>query len=265
MSEPAPDPSRHELACVGCGYILTGLASHAACPECSLPVWRSKMGTDLKYTPREFRATLSRGAILVILATVVHLITFMGMMAGIIYFNEALHKQPPGFGAPWFIPLLFLVPNVLGFFGYWIYTTPVAGSEASEPRRSWRRILRFSVLAQAVGLVLQIAFAAAGFPTSINGGRPLAAQATGFLQVGLLAVLFVIWFLQFIAAVCYTAELARRLPDADLARKTRRMLIWLPVWTVLGMGLVVGPLVAVVLYCTMLLRLRGRVQALPEP
>jgi hypothetical protein len=113
--------------------------------------------------------------------------------------------------------------------------------------------------------VLQIAFAAAGFPTSINGGRPLSSQIGGFLQVGILAILFMIWFVQIIAAVCYTAELARRLPDAELARKTRRMLIWLPVWTVLGLGLVVGPLVAVVLYCTMLLRLRSRVQALPEP
>jgi len=223
------------------------------------------MGSDLKYTPRAFRATLSRGAILIILATVLHLMTFSGMMTGIIYFNEVLHRQPPGFGAPWFIPLLFLVPNTLGFFGYWIYSTPVPGSEATEPRRSWRRILRFSVLVQAGGVVLQIAFAAAGFPTSINGGQPLAAQATGFLQVGLLTILFLIWFLQIVAAVCYTAELARRLPDADLARKTRRMLIWLPLWTVVGLGLVVGPLVAVVLYCTMLLRLRSRVQALPEP
>jgi hypothetical protein len=54
-----------DLPCVGCGYNLRGLAADGRCPECALPVERSRLGDRLDVSNVRWLRTTHRGLSLV--------------------------------------------------------------------------------------------------------------------------------------------------------------------------------------------------------
>lgn len=254
------------LPCVGCSYELTGLPSHALCPECTLPVWRSRMGSRLAYASSEFRASLRRGTTLILISTLLLVLELGGILGVIIYHEEVLKATPPGITAPWFFPLAFLVPNLLGFWGYWLFTQPEPGRVTEERRVSWRTTIRAAVAIQAAGILAEIILAAMGFAANFAPGMSSARLTGAILQLSAYSVVLLAWLVQLLGAVMYSRQLSRRLRDEGFENKARTKLSALRSWIIGGVGFVfLGPIVFVLFYCRMLWRIRSGIGRIPEP
>jgi len=70
---------------------------------------------------------------------------------------------------------------------------------------------------------------------------------------------------QLFAAINLCAVLAQRVPDEKLATWIRSLRWKIPLWTIPGLALGIGPLVAIGYYITMLIRLRSRIRGLKDP
>ncbi|MBU6413562.1 MAG: hypothetical protein KGS45_08810 [Planctomycetes bacterium] len=71
--------------------------------------------------------------------------------------------------------------------------------------------------------------------------------------------------MQLFAAINLCAVLAQRVPDEKLATWIRSLRWKIPLWTIPGLALGIGPLVAIGYYITMLIRLRSRIRGLKDP
>jgi sterol desaturase/sphingolipid hydroxylase (fatty acid hydroxylase superfamily) len=81
--------------------------------------------------------------------------------------------------------------------------------------------------------------------------------AIAVLIVGSL-VLVVAWVVQFFGAMRYVSILASRMPDEKLAARAKTYVWLLPLIYILGSCVVVGPLVAMILWAIMLMNIRSR-------
>ncbi len=255
-----------QLPCVACSYELSGVPSEAVCPECSLPVWRSRMGSKLAYASSDFRASLRRGTTLVLISTLLLVLVLGGLLGVIIYYEEVLKATPPGLGAPWFFPLAFLVPNLLGFWGYWLFTQPEPGRIAAERVTTWRKTIRIAVAIQAYGILAEIIFASMGFAANFTPGMSSTRLTGAILQLSAFSVVFIAWMAQLLGTVMYARQLSRRLRDEGFETKTRTQPSAIRSWLIGGVGFVLlGPVVFVLFYCRMLWRIRSAIGRIPEP
>lgn len=233
--------------CVRCSYDLRGLAVDGQCPECGESIARSLAGDLLRGCTlaylRNLRVGLqiiAIGLFLTILVTLASLINDI-LAHGVREIDLSIHA------------LSFVVECVL-MLGYWKYTALDPGANGIEQPIDARRIVRVTVvlsLATATGTAM-LRFLR---PQDIKLTGLRTPAEIGFAIAGALVLL--IWLVQFYAVMSYTWRIAARIPDAGLIKRIRLYRWMLPVIFVVGMifaGL--GPLVATIMYWSVLVRVR---------
>lgn len=232
--------------CYRCGYALTGLPVDGACPECATDVALSLREPWLSNTSNEYLKTIKRGLSFVL----------NGILLQIVFFIlTAISSVAFAFGAVALVPLFALSQlgiSILILAGYWLYTQPDPGQMAFEASDSARKIVRWVVAIQAAtSLAGFLLLAVAGF---MHG--PIA-DMLDVIEGILYLIGSAVWLLQFFAVMRYTRWLAARVPDKKMIRHTRLYMWLLPVIAIVGaIALMLGPLIALILYWNLLHRLR---------
>lgn len=236
----------HDRNCVRCSYNLRGLPIDGKCPECGSPIADSLKGILLQFASPEYLQKVAGGLSLIlngILLMVVAVILSFALVAALRTAGAALIGQG-----------LQIIASVMMLIGYWKYTEPDPGFIGTESPGSARSVARIAVLASLVILALQTALGAA----SVNAARAPFALAILLLALASTVAAAV----QFFAIMRYTRWVAGRVPDAFMVRRTRTYMWLLPVLYIVGALVIVGPLIALVMYWNLLDRLRKHLKSI---
>ena len=252
--QPAPPPvvappvdlSNMDVLCRRCQFNLRGLTPERNCPECGFPIQRTLAGDPLVLSSPKYLQTLSSGLKWIIIATIVqYCMSFLGGIVGAVvgFATEGNANQVQIIYRVELIAVLVTVPVSFALlYGWWRFSTPdpeiVVGDSGDAPRR----IVRGATALLAVTTVLSSI--ATFFHTNPMMISPF------MIGVGSLAV--IVGIAQFFASLLYARWIALRLHDAKLAEKSTRYLWMLPLIYIVGFCVIVGPLIAVVLYLLML-------------
>lgn len=259
---PLPDAAQasaarfldRDVACVRCSYNLRGLPASGNCPECGEPIANSIKGFMLQDASPEYRGKLKLGLSLVlngILLLVVVMIgsVFLGFVAGSAAWPRIIAN---GVG--------FLVGCMM-LLGYWKYTEPDPGYVLFEQPSSARNVARIAV---AVGAAVSLAQFVLGFFVAAPGTAPASSVwALGTMLVVLVGLVsFVAWVVQFLGVMNYTAWVGGRVPDDFIVRRAKTYRWLLPVIYVVGALIIIGPLIALVMYWNLLDRVRKHLKSI---
>lgn len=280
--DPIPPPVRGatDATCTRCGYNLRGLGASGKCPECGWAIEASLRGGLLRYAGPEYLSSLALGAkivfILNIANAVLSSVVLFGTIAAVIAFSNAAQATAGTPAAP--VALFNLIESTATGFsvlatavslvGYWLLTTPDPALSQAEQPRAARRVVRAAVAAAAgiQALALVAAFLtprlATGAMAPVNPGPAFQIVSGGLGVLGTIA-----GAVQFFAMMLYARWLALRVPDPDMVQRTRTYMWLLPVLLTVGTCLLVGPIVAWILYLLLIWNLRkhilfARVQSL---
>ncbi len=251
--------------CVGCAYQLDGLPVDGTCPECGTPIELSLREPTLANTSQEYLRTIKsglsfvlNGILLMIMVQVLTIVaTFAAMAAPGSIGSVTLIAQFAGLG----VSLLIIV-------GYWKYTAPDPSQVALEKSNAARKVIRIVVASQAavsvVSVVLSLLTPATAQAAAAAGG---AMNPGGMVILAFTAVLgivgLVLWAVQFFAVMRYTRWIAARVPDLFVVKRTKVYVWLLPVIGFVGaFALMLGPLIALVMYWNLLDRMRKHVKAI---
>ncbi|MCC6322103.1 MAG: hypothetical protein IT438_11790 [Phycisphaerales bacterium] len=259
---PSLGPSvETDRSCIRCSYNLRGLPTSGKCPECGLAVEQSLRGFLLQFAAPEYLEKVHSGLSLVLNGILVQIVIFaVGMFLGV-----------TGTGAGREVRLLLaiagLVPAAMILLGYWRYTEPDPGFVGTEVPVSARKYIRVAVMLQVVGTGLEFLFQLAAFSGAFAGVATAGGGALGLVVAiiaGVIAVVAAIaWLVQFFANMRYTRWVAARVPDQRIINRTRTYMWLLPLIAILGaVVLMLGPLVALVMYWNLLDRLRKHVRSI---
>jgi len=261
----------HDAACTRCGYNLRGLQVVGKCPECAWSIEASLRGGLLRFAGPEYLSSLALGAKIVIILNIANAVlglVAVGIVATVALLSGSI-QTTPGAPAPAMPSLGLIEASATGLgvlatsvslIGYWLLTTPDPALSLSEQPRAARRVVRAAVAAvaiiQAVGMM--VAFMtprlATGAPGPVNPG-PAILIASGGLDI----LESVAGAVQFFAMMLYARWLAQRVPDSVMVERTKTYMWLLPLLYTVGSCLVVGPLVAWVLYLLLVWNLRKHV------
>lgn len=242
--------------CIGCGYDLAGLARDGRCPECGTPVERSYAPDMLENRSLEFLNSLHSGLRIVFFGMIGIICLTAVSVAAVI---TAQILSPGALAAIQLVAtILTTALSLVILLGWWRITTPdparVGGGLDVRPRQ----VLRVTLIAGLAVSVCMLALQPFVRPEQLD-----VTTATGALYAVLQLLSLVAWGVQFFAAMLYFRWLARRIPDPKLESDAKRFM-WLgPVlFIVFYLCLLIGPLVALVLYMIMLNTLRKHVEAI---
>lgn len=251
-------PVRAGALCVGCGYDLAGLAPSGQCPECGTPIARSLRGDLLAYAPAEYLARLHRGAAIVVVTILVMVVYFVLSFGMGIYFA---FNSPSG-TAPVVVEALAtmggLVLGLVLLYGWWLLSTPMPMHESTrmDKARIWVRGL----------LIANAGLTALQFVTGLAMGVSGSAGSAGVGAIGILMVVGVLSTLVSVAGyvvqMLYVAWLGQRIPDQDIHRRGKRNAWLVPVLATVGAIIIVGPLIALILYWNLVDALRKQLKHL---
>ena len=251
---PSAPPTRpaavaESVNCVRCGYDLRGLPVSGRCPECGTIVERSLLGDKLLYSSPEYLATLQRGLSFILNAILVMVINVvLGIVAGAMSMTALMQATS----------LIGIGVSLALVVGWWLFSEEdpafVGTDNGSTARRVIRVVVAIELATTIVSAVLQFLPAAA----ATSASAPLALLAV-LVGLGSLAV----WAVKFFAAMLYLRWLSPRIPSEFVDRRAG-LLMWLcPVLVTVGaILLMLGPLVALVLYWNLLNRVRGEIRAI---
>lgn len=245
-------------ACRSCGYELRGLPLDGACPECRYSIARSLEGDLLINAPEQYLRRLHSGLRFILNAILAQII--FGVLS--IFINVAVAPAGGGGnGITFLMQFCGLIISAALAWGYWQFTEPDAALRGMESTSAPRKLIRAAVLIilgfQVLTLVLLLVISL----TSILGQTGLMIFGAMML-LGSLASL-VAWAVQFFAMMRYVRWVAERVPDRQIAERTKTYIWLLPVLATVGaIILMLGPLVALVLYWNMLDKLLGRIKAI---
>ncbi len=249
MSDLPPKLVDADRPCVRCSYNLRGLPRGGVCPECGTPIADSLRGDYLAFAAPEYLAAIHSGLNWVLAGVLVYAVALVG--------GVAIKIGLGGYLSPALVGEIrrtaLVIPTVILLAGYWRFTRPDPGPAGRESPTSVRRVIRASVVVQAVAAVAGV-LAAAGGPSGVG---PVALRGTfGTLTVLLDLAAVVAWIAQFFATMSYVGWLGRRVPDRVIVYLSGYYSWVLPVVFVLGaVVLLMGPVVAVGMYWTLLDRL----------
>lgn len=242
--------------CVRCAHDLGTLPPTATCPECGTPVSESLQRALLRYSPPRYVARVRSGLNLVLYGVLLAIVFFVLFMLAAYLSGRYSGPRPDAF--LWVAVVIGAPIYAMVLVGYWRFTAPEPGSPFAAQTRTVRKIVRASLAVQAAlqfaGIILQ-------FSTDRPAGEIALTPPT--LIGWLLALLgSLAWAAQFFAVMVYARVLSRRLPDRHILRRISIYLWLLPILSTVGTLLVVGPLVAMVLYWNLLNRLRIQLRAI---
>lgn len=264
-----PSSSLAGRQCIHCSYKLDGLSASGVCPECGQPIEDSLKGLLLRFASPAYLREVSTGLSLYLNGILVMIVT--SVLAGIAAF--ALRGSPAAMAGA---TLLGLVPQVMMLLGFWKYTAPDPGYVGQENPNNPRQIARIALVVSAVATLISASLQFAGYTTGFTipgaggtggaGGAGAVVFSTAMLVgvvVGLVAA--VAWIAQFFAGLQYTKWMMSRIPDEELVTRTKKYMWLLPVIYLVGSCLIVGPLIALVMYWNHLDKLRKHLQTLNIP
>lgn len=243
-----------DQGCIRCGYNLRGLSPAVVCPECGTPVSDSLRGIFLQYASSEYLATVHSGLRLVLYAILATIVMFVvGMFGGVAGLGPEFQLVLNGVG--------FLI-SIVSMVGYWRYTQVDPMFAGEEKPDAARRVVRGTVLVQAATTAVSFVVGLAGVGGAVSrASGTVAAAVTIGLMLGLLSL--AAFVVQFFAVMRYTRWMARRVPDEHIVHRSGRYMWLLPVLAVLGAPLLLlGPLLALVMYWNLLDRLQRHLRAI---
>ncbi len=263
-------PVRDGVLCVSCGYELAGLAPSGACPECGTLVARSLRGDLLAFAPAEYLARLHRGAAIVvvtILVMVVFVVLGIGLMA---YLALSGVGGSAGGGVS-----LAVLEGVMGLgglalglillYGWWLLSTPMPMHQSTQMDTA-RRWVRGLLIASAALTALEfVADLAMGPPAGSASPAGSAASMSAMVLLGGLGLLSaLVGVAGYVMQMLYVAWLGQRIPDQDIHRRGKRNAWLVPVLATVGVIIIIGPLIALVLYWNLVDALRKQLKHLRE-
>lgn len=252
-----------QSTCYKCSYALRGLSLNAVCPECGAPVSESMRGILLQYSSPEYIASLRTGHSFVLngilLLIVVSLLTGVGAaVAGAMGANI---NTASTIGAG-----LNVVTSAIVFFGYLKITEPdprFAGTGDPTQARSLVRIMAIiSIVLGVASFFLQALSMGGGI--AVGGAGGMAASVFGILLFVAMGLGIVAFAVQFFAMMTYMKWLGTRVPDGWIIRRSKTYMWLLPVLYTVGSCLLVGPLIALILYWNLLHRMRKHLISIQE-
>lgn len=242
-----------DVPCVGCSYNLRGLPIHRNCPECGEPISNSATGILLEDAPPEYVMKI-RGGLSLVLNGILAAIVF-GLLAGVMGFAFAGQHT-------WLVPLLniggFIVGAVM-LLGYWKFTEPDPVMEAIEQPTADRKVIRVTLMVSLGVSVLQLF---TGLLVQTGSAGNSAALPASVLGIALGIISLVLWVIQFISVMNYTAWIGGRVPDEFVVRRAKMYRWLLPVIYVVGAIVVIGPLIALIMYWNLLDRVRKHLKSI---
>lgn len=241
--------------CIRCGYDLAGLSRDHTCPECGTPIERSYAPDLLENRSLEFLSSLYSGVRLVFFG-LIGMICLTGLaLAGGILVSVASPGTSAAYGLV--VQVLSLGLALVVLLGWWRVTTPDPGRVGGGLDVRPRQIIRITVCVQLATNALSLGLEPFANSNNLDPSNPIDVL---YGVVGLVSL--VAWAVQFFAAMLYLRWLARRIPDYKLESDAKRFM-WLgPVLYIPGSCLIVGPLIAFILYLIMLNTLRKHVTAM---
>lgn len=251
--------------CLRCGYSLTGLPESGSCPECGAAVVASLRGPLLEYSSPEYVASLHRGVFIVEVGIALGVLSKIGLVLGTLFFMAMRGGGGPPAWAYWSAETGAIALNLLSLAGWWLLSTPDPAFVGRDSGSRARRVLR-------AALVVSAAAACASLATTVLVDNPRAVRpgpdsvATPLAALALLAQVVqlgsgIAWIVQFFAAMKYLQWLGPRIPDRTIVDRARQYLWLLPLlYVLLFLCIGLGPLIALVMYVTLLDRLRARLR-----
>ncbi len=299
---PTPDPatggtlpatlSPDGRFCIGCAYMLTGLAWEGVCPECGTSIALSVREPTLANADRAYITRIRSGLSLVLGGTM----TILFFFAAKLMYGTAMHFLGAGPG-PAAVEVVTQCLGLLILFvvmaGYWKYTEPDPGQVALEVTKSARSYIRLAVIGLIVLSTIVCAIEIVQGPSSpaVPNATPVATAPTtppaatptpgtpalvpapappvtgrDLLEVARVVVSVVtlgVWSVLFVAMMRYTRWLGTRVPDFLIVRRTKTYMWLLPLITVAGtLLLAVGFIIGLLMYWTLLHRMNTHLRSI---
>jgi hypothetical protein len=205
---PSQPPSLIEVdsPCMSCGYNLRGLQTDSNCPECGHIISASLRGDLLRFSDPSWLAQLRLGASLKLWAILVsYVFTFVAGFIVVFGVSDL------------FVLFASLVGSVLGLWGTWCITSQEPRIALTDETLTLRKIIRASAIGSGVGGLLHMVAEFAPLSTLVY------AVATVLSFAGLVAAY---------GELFYFRRFATRVPDPDLVKSTKRLIVVLPIFIV---------------------------------
>lgn len=283
MTDTVPE----RLLCQRCEYSLAGLFTDGACPECGLPVEQSirtnfRLRSDTVYLRR-----LSKGLSLLLNGILAMLVLVIGSIVMSFAIQSGSGYSGQVFTGSWYIvqfatQALTLCVVLVVLWGFWLFASPDSIADGDEQSAYQpadpdlvglhdpmsRRVLRIATVSYAIISVITTVF---GMITSImlaqwatqsqsaSGGQasPFNAIPSWFIVFSIVnMVLGLLSYgamgTMFFSSMLYLRGLALRIPDLKIHRKAKSRMISCPIWSTVGLLIIIGPFIALVLYWNLL-------------
>lgn len=262
-----------DTPCIVCSYNLRGQRRNGRCPECGTAVARTLAGNLLRFASAEYLQAIARGLQLVIWGTIAK--TVLSIMGGIT--GAALSFMAATQGAGMTMQGVVMIGAALGgtlltlvvVAGWLMVSIEDPGIAGTNRGSRARQVVRICAVLSGVGTVIGNLLLFVGptpmFATGTAGGAIPGATALSLtsllimsgsqMAAGLAGIVL------FFGSIIYARWLAARVPDPNLVRQSGLYLWLLPVLYVFGSCVIVGPLIAAILYLIYLFTLRRHVLA----
>lgn len=256
MSQGPQPVLTDDRACMQCGYNLKGLPLSGNCPECARAVEDSLRGVFLQYASDRYLKTTLSGLSLVLNGILVMIVVNVaGAVTSSAFASSGVELVMSAIG---------MVPSVMLVLGYWRYTAPDPQFTGQEPPNAARKVMRIAVCVQAGGTFFM--FLSGLLTLTVVGNQPTAGSSIASLLFGVTMLVGIVglaaWLVQFFATMRYTRWMASRVPDALIIRRTKTYMWLLPVIGAVGLFVLIGPLIALVLYWNLHDRLRKHLKSI---
>jgi len=241
-----------DCVCKQCGYALAGLDAGGVCPECGMAIERSLTDDRLIHSAPGYLARLHTGVVLILAGIITQLLTIFGGVGAAIAMAVAGVRTGR---APEIAMQVVSTAASFGIaYGWWLFSSPDPAFTGRFDGSTARRVVRVTTIINAGMAVVSAVMNFTAPPAAL--ATPAGGPATGNMAIILYGVIGVVgvvaWGVSFFASMLYLRWLCPRIPNPRASGRAKT-LMWLgPVLYIPGSCIVIGPLIALVLYWNML-------------